>query len=144
MQQRRSRRRGARAARALLALVALLPAACRTTSSASPAGLQGASVTRSRCIECWELVQGGITQGLLLRYISSEDPPRTFFLVQNREHQDLGLIDNLGRAWRYVPHERESQWVATGTVLEGAGAILGLAQPILLLPIGPSTPPQGS
>jgi hypothetical protein len=45
--------------------------------------------------------------------------------VQNVLQQELGRIDGLGRAWRHEPHEREPLWVGTGTVIEGARAILG-------------------
>ena len=33
------------------------------------------------------------------------------YVVRNLWHQALGLIDGLGRAYRYLPHEEEPAWV---------------------------------
>lgn len=119
--QRPSRRTACMA----LACVLSLPVACRTTSSESPAGGRDASVTRSKATRVWEVVLDGERIGVVTRYESDEVPPRTFFLVKNPARQDLGMVDALGRAWRYRPHEREAEWLTTGTVLHGALAILG-------------------
>jgi hypothetical protein len=47
------------------------------------------------------------------------------FVVQNTFGQDLGMIDGLGRAWRFRPHQTEADRLLTGTIAEGAAAILG-------------------
>lgn len=109
----------------MLALALASVVACRTTSSETPAGGRDVSVTHSQATRVWQLVQMGEPLGVITRYESDEHPPRTFFLVRNMARQDLGLVDALGRAWRYRPHEREAEWVTTGTVLQGALAILG-------------------
>ena len=111
----------------MFALALATCVACRTTSSESPAGGRDVSATHSLATRVWQLVIDGEPQGVVTRYESDEQPPRTFFLVRNLARQDLGLVDSLGRAWRYRPHEREAEWVATGTVLQGAVAIVGLA-----------------
>lgn len=118
-------RRNGRVVCAGLALALTLGGACRTTSSASPAGERDVSVTRSKATRVWEVLQDGASIGLVTRYDSDEVPSRTFFLVKNPARQDLGMVDALGRAWRYRPHEREAEWLTTGTVLHGALAILG-------------------
>ena len=50
--------------------------------------------------------------------------------MRNPWQQELGTIDAQGRAWRFVPHEREARWVGTGTLAEGARAILAEAAPV--------------
>jgi len=49
----------------------------------------------------------------------------SIYVVRNPWDQDLGMIDGLGRAYRYLPHHKEPAWVGTGTVAEGAARILG-------------------
>ena len=39
-------------------------------------------------------------------------------------HQELGLIDAVGRVFRHVPHERDLEILGAGTVAYGAGRIL--------------------
>lgn len=90
-----------------------------------PAGGLDAVVTRSRATATWQVVSGGTPRGFVVRHETNESPPRFFFLVQTPEHQDLGLIDAQGRAWRYRPHAIEPEWLVTGTIAQGARAILG-------------------
>jgi hypothetical protein len=59
----------------------------------------------------------------------------SIYVVRNPWHQDLGLIDGHGRAYRYVPHLEEPVWVGSGTVSAGARAILGLADDCELIEI---------
>ncbi|MBK7878444.1 MAG: hypothetical protein IPJ77_22540 [Planctomycetes bacterium] len=105
--------------------VVLVASACRTTTQESPVGAQEFTPTQATVQETWEVRSGLELHGFVVRYASNDAPPRIYFLVQNRDRQDLGLIDAFGRAWRYQAHERESEWVTTGTVLQGARAILG-------------------
>ena len=49
------------------------------------------------------------------------------YMVRNVWHQDLGLIDAYGRAYRYVPHSSDPAWVGSGSVRQGVERILGLA-----------------
>ena len=62
--------------------------------------------------------------GSLVRYESQIDLSQGYYAVRNRDGQELGLVDLEGRAWRYRAHERESEWLGTGTVIEGARRIL--------------------
>lgn len=101
--------------------------------------------TRALLQKTWEVRSGLELHGFVARYASQDVPPRTYFLVQNRERQDLGLIDSFGRAWRYLAHERESEWVTTGTVLQGARAILSAGPEATLVEVAAdeATPPGG-
>lgn len=56
-------------------------------------------------------------------------------VVQNLFGQDLGLVDSLGRAWRYRAHE-EALWLGSGTIEEGVGWILA-REPVILIPVTP-------
>lgn len=136
------RPRSIRAAWTLASL--LLAAGCRTTTATTPAGLRDVSATRATRTQSFEVRTRAALAGYVLRYVSEEEPPRTYFVVQNREHQDLGLVDVLGRAWRYRAHEREPEWIATGTVLQGARAILDLEADAELVEIedGPVAAPH--
>jgi hypothetical protein len=49
------------------------------------------------------------------------------FVVRNSWRQDLGVIDRLGRAYRFRPHAEEPDWLGTGTVEGGAARILEAA-----------------
>ncbi|MBI5361730.1 MAG: hypothetical protein HZA53_01035, partial [Planctomycetes bacterium] len=111
----------------------LLAAACRTTSATAPAGLREVTATRAKLMQSFEVRSRAVLAGYVLRYASDEEPPRTYFVVRNREHQDLGLVDALGRAWCYRAHEREPEWITTGTVLQGARAILGVEADVVLV-----------
>lgn len=90
--------------------------------------------TRAVLQETWRVQSGLELQGYVARYTSDETPPRTYFVVRNGERQDVGFIDSFGRAWRYQPHERESEWLTTGTVLQGARAILSASADACLVP----------
>ena len=53
------------------------------------------------------------------------------------------MIDAHGRAYRYMPHQREPAWVGTGTIAQGAGAILDIGVPCRLIELAspePSSP----
>jgi hypothetical protein len=69
-------------------------------------------------------------------------------MVRNVWHQDLGMIDAFGRAYRYVVHHEEPVWVGSGSVRQGVERILGLENCELAefpLPeeARPSTPGEG-
>lgn len=98
-----------------------------------PAGGLDASVTRSHRTQSWDARAGGVAIGFVVRHETNEQPARFFFLVQSLEHQDLGLIDAQGRAWRYRPHASEPEWLVSGTVAQGVAAILGRREPVELI-----------
>jgi hypothetical protein len=73
----------------------------------------------------WEIVdERGEAIGLLVRFDVSGSPEDSLYMVRNVWHQDLGLVDAHGRAFRYLPHHREPAWIGCGTVLEGVERIL--------------------
>jgi len=120
---------------AALASAALAPG-CKTTTETAPAGLHLAVVRTGQPVRAWKLVSAGSELGAVVQFDAPEDPDAPvgrFYSVRNPWQQELGTIDAQGRAWRFVPHEREARWVATGTLLDGACAIL--------LPDGHAGPP---
>ena len=71
------------------------------------------------------LVQGNRQVGSLRRFVGTQAPSRSVLVVQNLHGQDLGIVDELGRAWRYRPHQ-EPKFLGTWSVEEGALRILGV------------------
>ena len=114
-----------RPAASLLAPLALAAAGCTTTVIERPP-VPVAIMRVSNPEEVFEVVRGeGERVGLVVRF-EGDEPGRAHYMVRNIWHQDLGLIDHLGRAYRYVPHRPEPLWVGTGTVEEGVEEILGV------------------
>lgn len=110
---------------ALALLVAAVPVSCIQTESsrlASPA--DSARIRTARADRAWRLVEGGELRGIVVRFASPTNTSESFYSVRNHWQQELGLVDSLGIAWRYRPHERDAERVTAGTVLEGAIALL--------------------
>jgi hypothetical protein len=106
----------------------LLAPACTTTRSVEPAGLANARAQHLSPERSWQLVEHGESRGVVVQFASRAEanaPRSSFFSVQNPRRQELGMIDAQGRAWRYEVHQREARWLSTGTLLDGARAILG-------------------
>jgi len=82
-------------------------------------------VSHFHVARAWQLWDGGACVGHVVWHQDASEPERGFFNVSNAEHQVLGMIDEHNRAWRYRPHQREPEWLGTGTVLEGSRLILG-------------------
>lgn len=106
-----------------LALVACT-AACRTTTTSSPPGLENAVVLRSHAVRAWDVIDGAIHAGSVVRFEEPGTAARAWFSVRNVHAQELGIVDVEGRAWRYRPHQRDPVWLGSGTVLTGASRIL--------------------
>jgi hypothetical protein len=106
----------------LVSAVALL-GACRTiateVSSSPTPGVRVGGRARA-----WELQREGEPLGLVILFQERGSSRDSLYVVRNLWHQDLGLIDGLGRAFRYLPHLDEPAWVGSGTVLAGAQRIL--------------------
>lgn len=118
----------------LASALALLGTGCHTvatevSSSHAPSVRLG---TRARA---WELRSAGEPRGLVVLFQESGRTRDSLYLVRNLWHQDLGLIDGLGRAYRYLPHLEEPLWVGSGTVLAGAQRILDAAETCELVEI---------
>lgn len=71
----------------------------------------------------WIVSEGGETAGSVVRYSERGSDGRFLYVVRNIWDQDLGVIDERGRAWRRIPHE-EDRWIGTGTVVQGVRQIL--------------------
>lgn len=72
----------------------------------------------------WEVLDGaGSNVGLVVLFEAGGQLEPTY-IVRNEWHQDLGRVDQLGRAFRYVPHAKEAAWVGSGTLLQGIERIL--------------------
>lgn len=113
---------------AILALGALLPAlGCHTTVRSRPASKESSAPTISQACRAWEVVETDRVVGVVVEFDALGDDPRRFFSVRNAWHQELGLVDAVGRAWRFQPHAQEALWLGTGTVVDGAARILGTA-----------------
>jgi hypothetical protein len=108
-----------------------LLAACRTVEHttyfpAGPSAAQRAMPTRA-----WSVVADDeVVIGRVVQFESSSGTD--LYVVQDSWSQDLGLIDELGRAWRYVPHYGEPDWVGSGTIGQGAERILRARGPCRL------------
>ncbi|MFT5288628.1 MAG: uncharacterized membrane protein YraQ (UPF0718 family) [Planctomycetota bacterium] len=107
-------------------LVAAGTSSCITSTEHEVSSNSGArSIRRAEPTTAWEVVLDGETFGRVIRFDVEGWPGETRFVVQNPYGQDMGMVDALGRAFRYVPH-RPALWVASGTVPEGTAAILKL------------------
>ena len=114
--------------RAALGLLLLCVPACVTHTSSTWTRGGPVPITRTAPTRSWSLVDGGATLGFVVLFAKEgheADPQKTYFSVRNALHQELGTVDALGRAWRFVPHQREAAWIGTGTLVEGARLILG-------------------
>lgn len=117
------------ARRALCALCALcvLFTGCETSRETTPAGIDLAVARAMQPVRAWRASAGGRALGTVVLYEASVDPDAPtgrYYSVRNGFQQELGTIDAQGRAWRFVPHQREAVWVATGTLAAGVAAIL--------------------
>ena len=63
-------------------------------------------------------------KGYVVLFSSKTKPEEALYVVQNLHRQDLGVIDSLGRAYRYVPHEDEPAWLGSGSIPRGVQRIL--------------------
>lgn len=112
-------------AQVLLAIAGCV-AACRTTTSTSPASTPSAIVTRTVAVRAWEVWSENRCLGSVVRYEDPADSSRAIYTVRNTAQQDLGIVDLEGRAWRYQAHEHDPTWLGTGTVQQGTARILGI------------------
>ena len=121
----------------LLGATILLPS-CVTEVESSPFHGNGTVLHRSEVTQIWHARCAGDLLGSVLQY--HEATGKSHVVVQNPYGQDLGLVDSLGRAWRYQAHQ-EPAWVGSGTVKQGVAWILGCGPVDLVLT--PAPPPLG-
>lgn len=124
------------AARLALAACAVLPLGCRMVTVETDHMPDGPEVviTPAAAVRGWKLVENGREVGSLVRFEESRGPERYLFSVRNPHGQDLGVIDEQGRAWRFRPFA-EAEWITTGTVADGARAILDLGSSARLVEV---------
>jgi len=108
-----------------VAALALLTAGCLTTEMRSVASTPAPEVRVGARARMWEVRSGGELVGRVVLFQEHGAARDSVYVVRNPWHQDLGLIDGLGRAYRYIPHEEQPAWVGSGTVLQGTERILG-------------------
>ncbi len=107
----------------LFALIALATA-CRVTTTERILEPEPVAIARGAAARTWDVVAAGAPIGRVVLFEAEERPGEPVFVVQDGLGHDLGMVDALGRAWRYRPHQREAEWLGTGTVVQGAGWIL--------------------
>lgn len=74
----------------------------------------------------WELRDGVLVVGHVVLFDAHDDSGHIYYSVRNSWQQELGLVDELGRVWRFRPFEEEPEWMGSGSVVEGARLILDL------------------
>jgi hypothetical protein len=118
----------------LLAAIACTgPTACVTDTSVEYFGKDRLDPIYLHTVRVWEVLDDGQLLGYVTRQESPEAPDRAIYSVRNEWDQEVGMVDVLGRAWRYVPHAEEADWLGTGTLVEGAGKLLhARGEPLLV------------
>lgn len=115
-------------------LLSLLTAgACRTVETRELERPQVAEVRIGTRARSWDVYQAGECVGRVVLFQEHGGIRDSVYVVRNPWHQDLGLIDGLGRAYRYLPHHKEPAWVGSGTIALGVERILGPGEPCLLV-----------
>lgn len=123
--------------RTTLATTLLLCSACVSAVEHGPVGGSTAVVARGSARAAWRVVDGDQIAGSVLRY-EEDGGSRTWFSVRNAWSQELGIVDSDGRAWRYRAHEREPDWLGTGTIVDGARRILAASASAKLVACAPA------
>jgi len=108
---------------------------CRTTSTSAPPNLSSAVVVRAMPQEAWQVKDGERVIGFVVRFETDSAGDKAYFSVRNEHQQELGIVDAQGRAWRYRAHQREPDWVGSGTIENGARSILTGTSVMQLVPI---------
>jgi hypothetical protein len=115
--------------------VALSVVGCRTTSTSGPSNLSSAVIVRAMPQEAWQVKDGERVIGFVVRFETTGESDRAYFSVRNEHQQELGIVDAETRVWRYRAHQREPDWLGSGTVESGARSILGGSAGTQLVPI---------
>lgn len=110
----------------VLPVAALLLAGCMTTETRQVSNVARAIVRVGERARMWQVLHEDETVGTVVAFQEAGLAGDAVYVVRNPWGQDLGMIDGLGRAFRYLPHQEEPAWVGSGTVLLGAERILDL------------------
>jgi len=107
----------------LALLLAALGMACRTIETKRPI-YRSQAARRASPTRMFEVEHEGIAQGYVVLFEAPPLPEDAVYIVRNMHQQDLGVIDALGRAFRYRPHEKEPTWLGSGSIPRGLQRIL--------------------
>lgn len=99
----------------------LLGAACRAPK---PPARGEYELVRALPERRYEVLLDGARVGLALRFRAEGLGGRGWTVVQNPWGQDLGLLDEHGRAWRYRPFGQEPELLGACATAEGVARIL--------------------
>jgi len=131
--------------RMLLLLALALPgAACVTSQSTKYFASPKRDAVHTEPARAWRLLHGEESAGFVVLFRAAKKDGQLWFAVRNEWNQELGMVDSLGRAWRFRPHGEEAEWLGSGTVADGAALILRLEGVHRLTEIGLETLPQSS
>ncbi|MDF1837172.1 MAG: hypothetical protein P1V35_04835 [Planctomycetota bacterium] len=108
-----------------LVLALSLPASSCVSETTSSQDYGDLNARQSMAKGAWKIWEGQKAAGYVVRFEEKGEKPSVLLSVRNTHNQDLGWIDQLGRAWRYRPHE-DPEWVSTGSTLQGVRHILEL------------------
>jgi hypothetical protein len=108
-----------------LLVMLLACAGCRTTATNAVASAPSPRIRVGTYARTWEVRSGGEPLGLVVLFQEHGRARDSLYVVRNPWQQDLGVIDGLGRAYRYLPHCEDPVWVGSGTIAAGAREILG-------------------
>lgn len=114
---------------ALVALLFALPwlaVSCVTSENVKYFKSPKMDAVRTAPSRAWRITDGEGPIGFVVMFRSEENEEQLWFTVRNEWNQDLGMVDSLGRAWRFRPYGEEAEWLGTGTVADGTGQILRL------------------
>ena len=123
----------------LVTALAVLAGACVTTETRTGPVAPAEAVSAAPAGAWAATDEAGALVGYVVRFTESKGATdaagqaRSFFSVRNPYQQELGLVDDLGRSWRFEAHQDEPTWLGSGSVAEASGRILG--QPVELAEI---------
>ena len=107
-----------------LALALVLAGACQTVETRRP-HLGEAHALHGHPKEQYVVHAEAAEVGFVVQFEHPARAGEALFVVRNTWEQDLGLVDHLGRAYRFRPHAEEPECLGTGTVAAGVARILG-------------------
>jgi hypothetical protein len=114
----------------------MLLAGCIVSATQSPPNLDRVVATRMRATRAWSVERSGESIGSLVRFEEPGSRTKVVYVVRNEWGQDLGLIDALGRAWRWRPHAETPELVGSGTTTDGVARILESGTSLVLRYVG--------
>ena len=118
-------------------LIAPLFIACRGPQAPS---IEGRAIERARMTVIRPILSDGVQVGSLATYRRDVGGQPWVRLVRNAHGQDLGLVDTLGRVWRFTPHGDE-EVVPESDLLRALGRVLGVREGAVIS-LGPEEPQQ--